>query len=58
MRLQPRIDSLQTRHIALDARLTEEDHRPRPDTLVMARLKREKLRVKDELERLRSAPAR
>lgn len=56
MRLQPRIDSLQNRHVALDARITEEDHRPQPNDLEVARLKREKLRVKDELERLRTQP--
>lgn len=55
MRLQPRFDSLQTRHVAVDARLFEEDHRPKPDDDAVARLKREKLRLKDEMERIRSA---
>ena len=55
MYLQPRIDSLQTRHGALEARLREEDRRPRPDEAALLRLKREKLRLKDELERLRAS---
>ena len=54
MRLQPRFDSLQTRHGAVDARLFEEDHRPKPNDEEVARLKREKLRLKDEMERIRS----
>ncbi len=53
MNLQSRIDTLKTRHASLDARITEEDHRPRPDTVMLSRLKQEKLRLKEEMERLR-----
>ena len=53
MRLDARIASLNNRHAALEARIFEEDHRPRPDTETLARLKREKLRLKEEMERLR-----
>jgi hypothetical protein len=52
MSLQSRIDSLKNRHHALDARVSEEDHRPRPDPDALIRLKGEKLRLKDEMERL------
>jgi hypothetical protein len=52
--LQSRIESLKGRHHALDARITEEDNRPKPDDLQLMRLKGEKLRLKDELERLSS----
>ena len=52
MSLQHRIESLRTRHQALEARITEEDHRPRPDPDVLMRWNREKLKLKDELERL------
>ena len=52
MSLQSRIDSLKTRHQALDAQLAEEDGRPRPDDAELARLKNAKLRLKDEMERL------
>jgi len=55
MSLQARIESLKERHATLDARISDEDHRPRPDDDAMFRLKVEKLRVKEEMERLRSA---
>ena len=52
MSLQSRIESLKGRHDALEARISDEDHRPRPDPDALMRLKGEKLRLKDELERL------
>jgi hypothetical protein len=55
MTLQSRIESLKTRHATLETRITEEDHRPRPDSETLAKLKVEKLRLKEEMERLRSA---
>ncbi|MCE2920734.1 MAG: YdcH family protein [Roseomonas sp.] len=54
MRLDARIASLNNRHSALEAQIFEEDHRPRPDADTLTRLKREKLRLKEEMERLRS----
>jgi hypothetical protein len=54
MTLQTRIGSLMERHAALDARIVEEDQRPRPDSEALARLKVEKLHVKEEIERLRT----
>ena len=50
MRLDARIASLNNRHAALEAQIFEEDNRPRPDTEALARLKREKLRLKEEME--------
>ena len=55
MTLQSRIESLKSRHADLDHKLADEDQRPRPDTDVMVRLKLEKLRLKEEMERLRTA---
>lgn len=52
MSVQARIDSLKSRHATLDTRITEEDHRPQPDQEALHRLKLEKLRVKEEVERL------
>ena len=46
---QAHISALQTRHAGLDARITEENQRPFPDTSTLSRLKKEKLRVKEEL---------
>ena len=52
MSLQSRIESLKSRHHALETRISDEDHRPRPDPDALVRLKGEKLRLKDEIERL------
>ena len=49
----PRLRALEERHAALEARISEEGHRPRPDAERLTRLKREKLRLKEEMERLR-----
>lgn len=54
MSLHTRLDSLKERHASLDARIIEEDQRPRPDSDALTRLKLEKLHVKEEIERLRS----
>jgi len=54
MTVQSRLDVLKQRHAALEMRIADEDQRPRPDSETLARLKIEKLRVKDEIERLRA----
>ena len=54
MNLQSRIESLKTRHASLETRIAEEDHRPLPDPDALNRMKLEKLRLKEEMERLRS----
>ena len=55
MRLDARIASLNLRHAALEAQIFEEDQRPRPNAETLARLKREKLRLKEEMARLRTS---
>ncbi len=50
-----RLRSLEERHAALEARIADEDKRPRPDSDALGRMKREKLRLKEEMERLRQA---
>jgi hypothetical protein len=55
MTLQSRIESLKSRHAELEGRIADEDQRPRPDADLMMRLKVEKLRLKEEMERLRTA---
>ena len=54
MSLQSRYESLQTRHANLESRISEEDHRPSPDGSALTRLKLEKLRLKEEMERMRA----
>ena len=49
-----RIRSLEERHATLEARIAEEGSRPRPDDMELVRLKREKLRLKEEMEKLRN----
>jgi hypothetical protein len=50
-----RLRTLEERHAALEVRIAEEDNRPMPDSENLWRMKREKLRLKDEMERLRGA---
>ena len=53
MAQSPRIKTLEDRHAALEEQIVMEDVRPRPDSAELARLKVEKLRLKEEIERLR-----
>ncbi len=57
MSLEARIDSLKLRHATLETRINDEDRRPRPNDGELGRLKVEKLKLKEELERLRSEAA-
>ena len=56
MSLQSRLETLKHRHAALDSQIAMEEQRPRPDETTLSRLKLEKLRLKDEMERLRKQP--
>ncbi len=55
MNLQGRIEALAARHQSLEDRIFEEDHRPSPNADALARLKAEKLRLKDEMEKLKGS---
>jgi hypothetical protein len=57
MSLQSHIDSLKTRHADLEARVRDEDSRPKPDAGVLVKLKLDKLRLKEELQRLSTSAA-
>jgi hypothetical protein len=46
-----RIEALLRRHRSLDERVAAEQGRPQPDAMVLQMLKREKLRLKDEITR-------
>jgi len=54
MSLNTRLEALKERHASLETRIFDEDHRPQPDTVALMRLKVEKLRLKEEMERLRT----
>jgi hypothetical protein len=47
-----RKDALQYRHAELEDRLDNEFSRPAPDAAMIAEIKRQKLRIKDELARM------
>jgi hypothetical protein len=46
---QAHLYALQNKHAGLDNRIAEESRRPNPDSAMLAKLKKEKLRIKDEL---------
>ena len=47
-----RIESLKEKHATLERALDEETHRPLPDQVAIHDLKRQKLRIKDEIHQL------
>jgi len=53
MALDAHLVELSERHRALDRKIEEELGRPQADTLKIAEWKRLKLRLKDEIERLK-----
>jgi hypothetical protein len=56
MSVQEHVESLRHKHAHLEHLIDEELHRPMPDQSVLARMKKEKLRIKEEIERLRLQP--
>jgi hypothetical protein len=55
MTMQDYVESLRSKHAHLERQIDDEMHRPLPDQFVLTRLKREKLRIKDEMARLNGA---
>jgi hypothetical protein len=53
MALDAHLVELSERHRSLDRKIEEELSRPAADTLKIAEWKRQKLRLKDEIERLK-----
>lgn len=47
-----RVKSLQAKHAQLESLLDRERSRPDPDAVTVQHLKREKLRIKDEIARI------
>ena len=45
------MDALQIKHAGLEARLRDEMARPAPDAAAVQSIKRQKLRLKEEMER-------
>ncbi|WBH16913.1 YdcH family protein [Sphingomonas radiodurans] len=43
------LSALEAKHAVLDQRINNETHRPMPDALLIAELKKQKLRLKEEI---------
>lgn len=41
--------ALEVKHATLDRRIADETHRPHPDTVTLADLKKQKLKLKEEI---------
>jgi hypothetical protein len=52
---QAHVSALQAKHAGLEARIVEESQRPLPDMITLARLKKEKLKLKEEMTGLRDS---
>ena len=46
------LSALEAKHAGLEAQIEEENQRPAPDTTTLHRLKKEKLKIKEEMEGL------
>ena len=46
---QAHVSALEAKHAGLEARINEESQRPLPDMATLTRLKKEKLKVKEEM---------
>jgi hypothetical protein len=53
MGLESHLQELADKHHKLDELIQDELHRPYPDDLMISELKKRKLRLKEEIERLR-----
>ena len=56
MSLQEHVDSLRAKHAILEQQIDDEQHRPLPNQMTLAQLKKEKLRLKEEIELAISSP--
>jgi hypothetical protein len=49
---QSHVSALQLKHAGLERQLAEEQNRPMPDIAIVQQLKKQKLRIKEELEHI------
>ena len=52
MTVEERVSALKAKHAELEQAIETENSRPLPDELLLHALKREKLRIKDEIVRI------
>jgi hypothetical protein len=50
------VESLRAKHASLETQIQQEEARPRPDDALIHELKRQKLRIKDEIAALERVP--
>jgi hypothetical protein len=55
MSVPEHVESLKSKHADLDRLISEEEARPHPDDALLTQLKRQKLRIKDEIAQLAHA---
>jgi len=55
MSLETHVEALCKKHATIDEIIEQEEHRPHPDTLRLMDLKRQKLRIKEEMTRCTAA---
>ena len=53
MNLDSHVEQLKQKHAYLESAIQDEAHRPHPDDLRLTELKRQKLRIKDEIASLK-----
>ncbi|PCI50536.1 MAG: hypothetical protein COB49_03540 [Alphaproteobacteria bacterium] len=53
MHLESHLATLSEKHQKLDNIIQQEEHRPSPNSVILHGLKKEKLKLKDEMERYR-----
>lgn len=51
MPIQEHVQSLRAKHAKLEELIADEMHRPLPDQTALAQLKKEKLKIKEQIER-------
>lgn len=56
MSVSTHLDSLRSKHEALESKIREEQSRPGSDSLKVTSLKRQKLHLKEEIEKLSAQP--
>ena len=52
MTMEDRVEALRARHARLETEIDDETHRPRPDQGHVSELKKQKLKIKEEISRL------
>ena len=55
MNVQAHLNALKVKHADLEVRISQEEHRPNPNQAAIGLLKKQKLKIKEELSHLAEA---